>query len=119
MLWRGRQRDGIMRTAARHRSPVINPSSSTPAGLGTTRGQADLQAPLAGLSNAYATMKHRPIVRAGQNKTSSWRWGQSGRTCGELPDRTEWPNLLLFVADFGGARGELIGAIGQTSGTSD
>ena len=45
--------------AARHR-PL--------AGFGKTRGQAELQTPLEGLRNAYATTKHRPIVRAGQNK---------------------------------------------------
>jgi len=60
---RGRHRDGIMRM-----EPVIDPSSSTPAGFGKTRGQADIQTPLEGLSNAYATMKYRPIVRTGQNR---------------------------------------------------
>ena len=69
-------------TGSCERPPVIDPSS-IPAGLGKTRGQADLQPPLDGLRNAYATMKHRPIFWAGQNKTPSWRWRQSGGTCEE------------------------------------
>ena len=74
---RGCHRDGIMRTAARH------PPGIDPCGVQENAGQADLQTPLEGLSNAYATMQHRPTVRAGQNKTPSWCWWRSGRICGE------------------------------------
>jgi len=64
-------RDGIIRTAACYR----------PLRAAENASEADLQTPLVGLRNAYATMTRRPIVRAGQNKTPSWRWWQSGRTC--------------------------------------
>ena len=69
---RSRHRDGIMRTAARHRPLRACEKHG---------GRLSSKQPLAGLCNAYATMKRRPIVRADQNKTSSWRWRQSGRTC--------------------------------------
>ncbi|MBD0864241.1 MAG: transposase [Rhodobacteraceae bacterium] len=46
---RGCHRDGIMRNGP----PVIRPSS-TSAGFGTTRGQAEPRTPLAGLSSALA-----------------------------------------------------------------
>jgi len=71
-----------VRKAARH-PPVIDP----------WRGQAELQTPLAGLRNAYATMTHRPIVQAGQNKTPGWRWRQSGRTCVALPLNRQTPAI--------------------------
>ena len=74
---RGRHRDGIMHTAA---------PSSILADFRKTRWQADLQTPLEGLRNAYATMKRRPIVRAGQNKMPDWRWWQS---CGTCPANTD------------------------------
>ena len=47
-------------TGSCEQPPVIAPPSSTPAGPGTTRGQADLQMPLDGLRNAYATIKLPP-----------------------------------------------------------
>ena len=62
-------------TGSCEQPPVIDPCEP-----GKNMGYADLQTPLEGLRNAYATIKHRPIVRADQ-KTPSWRWRQSGRTC--------------------------------------
>ena len=110
---RGRHRDGIMRTAARHR----------PLRAREQRGGRLISKRRFRIKDCFGTMKHRPIFRAGQNKTPNWRWWQSGRTCGApqtgssstrkhrqshnqttqtalptvLPavrpaDRTEWPN---------------------------
>ncbi|MBD0865479.1 MAG: hypothetical protein GDA36_07675 [Rhodobacteraceae bacterium] len=61
-------------TGSWNRPPVIDPCvPGKNAGAG-----CDLQTPLEGLRNAYATMKRRPIVRASQNKTPNGQWRQSG-----------------------------------------
>ncbi|MBD0865973.1 MAG: hypothetical protein GDA36_10430 [Rhodobacteraceae bacterium] len=76
----GRHRDGIMRTAARHRSLVIDPC-----GPGKTRGQADLQTPLEGLRNAYGMMTRR----FGLHRTQYFGLAKTRRPASDGGDQAE------------------------------
>ena len=101
---RSRHRDGIY---------VNGRPSSTPAGCGTTRRQADLQAPLGGSNNALECLCHdeappdssgrpernaqRVLVAIRQNLPRKHRQPHNQTIKTSLPDvrpadRTEWPN---------------------------